>query len=402
MQLKRYSGNELPEVMRRIRDELGPDAVILHTRHARPRGLLRLRSGPAVEVVAAIDPAPGGPGSSAGEAGGSQPLPGGADGLASGSDRSPAARREWGRSAGRKALSPRGTVGTAGGLRGPATVEEQIAELRDLVVRLGGIRLLTPDLVGLWERMVASGVDESLTHAVLRSLPLTDGDGRPLPAEALARALEARLVQMVPLAPPPPEGGHVTALVGPPASGKTTTLAKIAARHRIAGREVEIASAADGPLGAPSPLETFAPMIGAGFTFVEEPGDLTPLLARAAAGAVVLLDTPGVSAGDATGDSRLGPLLAAAAPGQVHLVLPATAKAADAQAAIRTFASLGVTDLVWTHLDETTTHGTVLGVSLEAGCPLSCFGTGPDVPGDLEPASAEALVRRVLPAEVMA
>jgi flagellar biosynthesis protein FlhF len=194
----------------------------------------------------------------------------------------------------------------------------------------------------------------------------------------------------------------VAALVGPPASGKTTTLAKIAARHRIAGREVEIACAADGPLGAPSPLETFAPMIGAGFTFVEEPDDLAPLVARAASGAVVLLDTPGVSAADATGDRRLEPLLVAAAPRQVHLVLPATAKAGDALAAIRAFSSLGATDLVWTHLDETASHGTVLGVSLEAGCPLSCFGTGPDVPGDLEPASAGALIRRVLPAEVMA
>lgn len=385
MQLKRFRGKELPDVMRQIREELGPDAVILHTKQGRSRGLLRLGGDAGVEVVAALDPTPDARRATA----------------VSGEPATPTADRpERGRGAARRTAP---VIAAKPARRTPQTVEEQLAELRDLVVRLGGIRLLTPELVALWERLVTSGVDESLAHATLSTLPRVDEDGRPLGADALVQVLEDRLVSMVPVAAPRvTERAPVVVVIGSPGSGKTTTVAKLAARARIAGVEVDLASVADGPLGTPSPLEAFAPIIGATFMFAASPEELGPVATDTSRTGTLLIDTPGITLGDAAGRAALQALLAAVVPTEVHLALPATTKTADALAAIRALVPLGVTSLVWTRMDETTSHGTVLSVSLEAACPLAWFGTGPEVPGDLVPASAGALVHRVLGAEVAA
>jgi flagellar biosynthesis protein FlhF len=365
--------------MRQIREELGPDAVILHTTQVRPSGLRRLGGATEVEVVAALDRVP--------------PRTEGAAAAL------PATHARRGRTPARRPGAPPARAFR----KSPQTVEEQLADLRDLVVRLGGVRLLTPELVSLWERLVGAGVEESVAHATLRSLPRGDEDGRPLDGDALLAALEERLAAMLPIARPPVTARPpVVALVGPPGAGKTVTLAKLAARARIAGVQVGIASAADGLLGSPSPLESFAPILGATYDYAPTAPDLAPLATGEGRTGTLLIDTPGVSPGDGDGLASLETLLRAAAPTQVHLVLPATATTADALAAVRAFAPLGVSDLVWTRLDEAQTLGTLLSVALEVGRPLSWFGTGPDVPGDLEQASGEALVRRVLAVEAVA
>jgi flagellar biosynthesis protein FlhF len=407
MQLRRYKGRQLPDVMRRIREELGPDAVILHTRH--PRGWLRFAGGAAVEVLAAVDP----PAAGERAPGAATPAP-----AETSTPTAPGRPPGRGRSGGaeRRGPGPRPTAAGRGfaagqdhrpeegaGARPGSTVEARLAELRDLVMRLGGVRLLAPELAPFWERLVASGLDESLAHAVLAGLPRLDGDGRPLAGPALAAAVEARLISMIPIA-----GSVLTdatpavAVIGPPGAGKTTTLAKLAARARIAGAEAEIVSLADGGLGAPSPLEAFARIVGAAYTFVLGADDLPPVLARAANRATIFIDTPALTPGDAARRAEVGALLRAAAVARVHLVLPATCRPVDALAMLRATEPLGVTDVIWTRLDETAHHGGALGVSIEGGRPLAFFTAGPDVPGDIEPATAAGLVRRVLAAEVPA
>jgi flagellar biosynthesis protein FlhF len=108
------------------------------------------------------------------------------------------------------------------------------------------------------------------------------------------------------------------------------------------------------------------------------------------------VDTPGVSARDGRGLQELGGLLRSCRAKEVHLVLSATSKAADALAAVRPFAPLGTTHLLFSRLDETTSFGSLLGVSVESGLPLSYFGTGREVPNDIQPAAARELARRVL------
>jgi flagellar biosynthesis protein FlhF len=109
-----------------------------------------------------------------------------------------------------------------------------------------------------------------------------------------------------------------------------------------------------------------------------------------------MIDAPGLEPDDEQGRASLERLLRAAAPTEVHLVVPATGKPGDVLAAVATTSGLGVTDLLWTKLDATSTHGTVLSATLESGLPLSYFGTGRDVPDDIRPATPRELARLVL------
>src|SRR5262249_62224166 len=55
MHLKWFKGRAFTDVMRRVREELGPEAVILHSRSVHPWGPLRLLGGSRVEILAAGD-----------------------------------------------------------------------------------------------------------------------------------------------------------------------------------------------------------------------------------------------------------------------------------------------------------------------------------------------------------
>jgi flagellar biosynthesis protein FlhF len=275
-------------------------------------------------------------------------------------------------------------------------LEAQIAELRSFIVRLGGARLLAPELTPLYERLLAAGLDESIAFGIVSNLPRGGADGRLLDAERLEAELEHRLLGLVRIAAPawPPRG--VIALVGPPGAGKTTTLAKLAARTRLAGMPVELVSLDDGGLGAPSPLESFARILSVPYTFALSRADLEAVLRRAPEQGAVFVDTSGISPGAEDAVTALQAVLGSLPRAETHVVLPATSKAADASAAVRVLAPLRATHTVWTRLDETATPGTLLTVSVDDAPPLSYFATGREIPGDIKPATAHELIQRIL------
>ena len=106
-----------------------------------------------------------------------------------------------------------------------------------------------------------------------------------------------------------------------------------------------------------------------------------------------LIDTPGVGPENHQGLRHLQGLLRAAAPGEVHLVVSASSKAPDTRAAVRAFAAVGVTHLLFTHLDETASCASVIDACIEGGLPLSYVDTGRDIPGDLDPVEPRRLIR---------
>ncbi len=356
MHLKRFKGAELPDVMRRVRDELGPEAVILHTKPSRPRGLLRFFRGAGVEILAAVD-------------------------------RSEA-------SLSREPGAPRPTVPAWEGVRA------ELGEIKTLLLRFGGGRLLPAALVPGYERLLAAGVEESLARRIVEALPQPEPADRPMTPEALGRALEESAAGMIRVADPSQASRPaVVALVGPTGSGKTTTLAKLAARSLLAGAKTEILSLDDAGLGVSGHLEALSTILGVPYALALTTEELSRALEGSRARGLILVDTPGVSLRDEAGLARLRDLLRTARPSEVHLVLSATSKTADALAAIRAFGVLGSTHLLFTRLDETVSYGSLLSVSIASGLPLSYFGIGREIPNDIRPASGRDLARLALRGE---
>jgi len=361
---------------------LGPEAVILHTKAARPRGLLRFLGGTGVEVVAAVDQ-DAGSGASAGDLP-RVPAPGRAR---------PVAAAERG------ALGAERRPGTGGraGDHSPDAYREEVAELRNLLIRFSGARALPSTLAPFYAWLIENGVEDELAFRILQTIAPTSAQGRSLSAEALGQALDERVTGMIRTAGAtlPPRSTTI-AFVGPPGAGKTTTLSKLAVHAHVTGVTPNILSFDGVGLGATRQLDTLSTILGLPYALAVTPEDVSRPFGRDAVGGLTLIDTPGVSPRDAAGIRSVGELLRAARPAEIHLVLPATTKIDDAMAVVRACAPLEATHLAFTKLDETTTYGSILSVAIQSKLSLSYLATGREVPNDIQPATAREVARRVL------
>jgi flagellar biosynthesis protein FlhF len=198
-----------------------------------------------------------------------------------------------------------------------------------------------------------------------------------------------------------PEIGRVTALIGPPGCGKTTTLVKLAIQQGVArGRAVRLISTDTHRIGGAEQLRAYATILGATFHAVESTAALAQAIEAAAPETLVLIDTPGYSAAmlrDLGGD--LAAFLNRRQDIDTHLVLTASTRIEDLHKTARLYDSFRPAKLLFTKLDETNSLAAVFCAAARCNYPISFLCAGQSIPEDLEPASkekiTEALVRQL-------
>jgi flagellar biosynthesis protein FlhF len=374
MTMKRYQARDMRTALRQIREEQGPNAVILSTQaieggvevcaagEFEPAIARDWKRSRTVNVPAANEPVPGVPETIA-------PI-----------------------------LPVPAMLELAPTAQQHAAMSDELRNLRRLLEQqlsaLAGndFTRREPHRARLLDELVHLGLSRDLAWTLLQELaPEAVVDpGATIHHEMLASKLR--------IAALPTQTGGMVALIGPPGAGKSTTLAKLAVREvmKHGADSLALITTDTARLGSAEQLRSLGRLLGVATHVVEDAEELLLVTAALTRKRLVLIDTAGVPARNVEALAELQVLLKAAPGAKALVVLPASAQDAVLADCLSGLQPLLPHSAVLTRLDEARSLGGALGALITAGLPIAAVCDGARIPEDLKPARAAELVARAV------
>ena len=375
MYIRKFRGPTVKEAIAKAKAALGEDAVLLHQRNVEVDGPFGLQRQSLVEITVAVDKPP-------------QPLD---------LESTPTVPQPVPQRSGSEQSAP------PSARSGYEDLRQELAFIRKLLYQQTLAQSSLPEPLASWHAALQEcglpgslasellmGIQEELTPTALQ---------RPEPVlAALVQRLSAALPQTTgPLQPGQPGNPLVYLLVGPTGVGKTTTIAKLAAHYSLVKQlPVALITADTYRIGAIGQLRTYSELIQAPLEIAYTPEDLHGHVERHQDKAILFIDTPGRSPSDTEQLEVLRSFVAALPEATLHIALAAGTQLADARHIVREFSVIPPQALLLTKLDETTAFGSVYTLAAEKQIPFAYFTTGQSVPEDIEVASRDGFVKRLL------
>ena len=436
MNIRTFTARTLAEALATAKREIGSNAVVLHTKHAKRGGLLGLVTKPLVEVTAADGRDLGRKRRrEAADSPRAQALRESARPRAHTERPHPAERQTAGDLIRRtyqaarvqfdepgvghsepSSKSPPSLVPTvatptpastlerdaqmAKELRAVKSMVEQVVQQQQAAATLArtpAVDDLPDPLVEHYTQLIQQEIAVELAHELVREID-------PERVDDVQAALRHKVAELLPV----DEGAgkvesrsegrpRTIALVGPTGVGKTTTVAKLAATFKLKhNQRVGLITADTYRIAAVEQLRTYAKIIGLPLEIVSTPAELSSALDKMSDLDVVLLDTAGRSQRNADRLDELAELIRVADPHETHLVLSSTASQRVLVETVQRFDQIETDRLIFTKLDEAVTFGVLLNVAQQVNKPLSYITTGQEVPHQIEPCCSTRLAELVL------
>ncbi|MCD0458508.1 flagellar biosynthesis protein FlhF [Roseiconus lacunae] len=198
---------------------------------------------------------------------------------------------------------------------------------------------------------------------------------------------------------------RIVALIGPTGVGKTTTVAKLAAGFRMNHQHrVGLLTIDTFRIAAIQQLQAYAQIMDLPMQVVESVEHMPAAIDRLGDVDLILIDTAGRSPSGDVHIEDLARILNVAQPDETHLVISATSTASVVRSVLDGFSIAQPTAAVLTKLDETPYTAGVLSAIARSidgpGIPVSYITNGQHVPQDIAAATAETLVERLLPSPI--
>ncbi len=190
---------------------------------------------------------------------------------------------------------------------------------------------------------------------------------------------------------------RIIALVGPTGVGKTTTIAKLAANYALReNHRAALITIDNFRVGAVEQLKTYSRIMGVPVEVATTPAELEAAIELHSDKDLILIDTAGRSHKDNEKIEELRSFLESRFAIEIHLCLAATTRDRELQEVVERFGVLPISRVIFTKLDESESYGGIVNAHLRTKFPLSYFTTGQRVPEDLEIATPGKLAGLVL------
>ncbi len=245
----------------------------------------------------------------------------------------------------------------------------------------------------LMREMLATGFSASLSRHIIDKLPESEqaNNGLDWIKNILTRNLSTISNENEIL-----EKGGVYALVGPTGVGKTTTTAKLAARcvMRHGPSKLALITTDGYRIGAYEQLRIYGKILGVMVHSVKDEADLRIALAELKNKHTVLIDTVGVSQRDKMVTEQVAMLSGSGLNVKRLLCMNATSTGETLSEVVRAYAGAGLSGCILTKLDEAATIGGALDITIRQKLNIYYVASGQRVPEDLHVANKQYLVDR--------
>lgn len=255
----------------------------------------------------------------------------------------------------------------------------------------------TPNRIELFKHLLATGLSATLIRQLIEKLPLQyNGDTALKWARSALlhnlRCIDADMEMM--------DRGGIYALVGPTGVGKTTTVAKLAARAtmKFGPQHVALITTDSYRIGAQDQLRIYGKILGVPVFSIQNETDLQLTLADLGNKHMVIIDTVGMGQRDARVAAQIDMFHSMNRPVDRILVMAANADGHTLEDVVRNYQGHGLAGCILSKIDESVSLGASMDIVIRNRLRLCFITNGQRVPEDLHNAHGPFLVDRTLKA----
>ncbi len=333
-QVKLFVAGSVQEAVNRVKTELGPRAVIYHTRSFHEKGPMGIKRNKKVEVLAGVE-----------------------------------------------SNNPR--------------LEKEVMELKKMVLNLNEASK-TQNVLGeksvpharrLNRMLEGYGLKEKVIQGILAYITAAEDPELNDEKTLLRLVKEAIIERLPPIKPIRPKSDHppAVAFVGPTGVGKTTTVAKLAANFtQIEKENVGLITVDFKRMAAYEQLKQYSEMLDLDLVATADGEQLAASIRRFGGKDLILIDTPGVNPFNGSDMNMLKGLLDNDQVDEVLLVLGLNTREDDLERIMTGFKLMNYTGLIFSKLDETQAWGALINLVWDRREFLSYITVGQNVPEDIE------------------
>lgn len=387
MKIKRYVADSFAEAMKQAEAQMGNDAIILHSRKFRKGGIFGLFAKEKCEITVAID-----------------------NNYGNNVTLSPS-------SANNSFSNNRATPG-----KNPVQGIDKVPSNQEVMEEIKVMKYLVEEMREqidesqfqarsrqgkiLHKALMVKEVEEKLANKIVKTVE-TRMKEEELNQPSRVREMSIQVISELFKTPQGIEfrdhQPRIVALIGPTGVGKTTTIAKLAAKFSLAeDKKVALITIDTYRIAAVEQLKTYTDIIGLPLEVVFKPQDIATAIDRFFSYDIILIDTAGRSPHNEDQMTELVNFIEAANPDETCLVLSATTRTSDLQDALSRFGTLNIDKIIFTKLDETTCYGPILNVIARTKKRISYVTNGQNVPDDIELPDSLRLARLVVGDDLLA